>query len=94
MSTQTRSDFGVFDDSSLAFSTTRMALEIREVITQPTIRSALDCFVESLTVVPGASDLHELAGTIITYALDEPRVESGNEGAERALFIVDNNKVT
>lgn len=94
MSTQTRSDLGIFEDSTSALSITRMALVIREVITQPMIRSVFDCFDEDLTLPPDASDLEELAGTIITYALDDPRLESGRDGAERALFTVDNRMAT
>lgn len=94
MSTQTRSDLEIFVDCNSVDASTRIAWVIRDVMTQPTMRSGGGCLGESFDLDPLAERLGGVAGTIIRYALADLISASGKGGAESALLIVDSNIVT
>lgn len=94
MSTQTKSDLDTFEVSSSEGASTRMAWVIRDVMTQPTIRSEGVCLGESFALGPLAERLGVEAGTIITYALVDFMSESGKGGAESALLTVESSMLT
>jgi hypothetical protein len=71
-----------------------MAVVMREVITQPTMRSDGGCLSELFVLDLDVLDLGSVPGMIMTYALVELRLSSGIQGAESALLTVESTILT